>query len=427
VGNLVAYGMSCGSSAGGCSATGALVSAGAGAVGGAVGGALIGPLGGRLASSVLGDVLPEVAVRGLAGATAGAAAGAAGGAAGYAGGCAQGAACSWSGLGSAATGGAAAGAIMGGIGGAISPSLSRRAAASCGGMSFTANTKVVTAKSGALAISKLKKGQKVLATNIKTGKTAAEPVAAVLVHHDTNLYNLKVRVGDRTAIIGTTSNHPFWDVTASRWVKAGALKYGAHLRTPDGGTALVAGGYVPRNDSGPMWDLMVMGDHDFYVSAFVHASTGAHGDTKSLIANEIPVLVHNCSTGQIPYNSDELSSAAYQARGPAGIGPGANVATAKLPGWNSPTTGDIVIGFSKGSGYHAEDDILEQVAARGIDPNQITGLYSERQPCPTCAPLLGRVLKRGAPISWSVPWGDNPIVNRASNRVLARMIERAGG
>jgi hypothetical protein len=37
VGSLVSYGMSCGSSAGGCSATGALVSAGTGAVGGAVG------------------------------------------------------------------------------------------------------------------------------------------------------------------------------------------------------------------------------------------------------------------------------------------------------------------------------------------------------------------------------------------------------
>jgi hypothetical protein len=63
VDDLVSYGMSCGSSAGGCSVQGALVSTGVGALGGALGGALAGPLGGKLASSVLGDVLPELAVR----------------------------------------------------------------------------------------------------------------------------------------------------------------------------------------------------------------------------------------------------------------------------------------------------------------------------------------------------------------------------
>jgi hypothetical protein len=83
VGSLVSYGMSCGSAAGGCSAEGALVSAGIGALGGAVGGALAGPLGRKLASSVLGDVLPALAVQGLTGATAGAAAGGAAGAAAY--------------------------------------------------------------------------------------------------------------------------------------------------------------------------------------------------------------------------------------------------------------------------------------------------------------------------------------------------------
>ena len=35
-----------------------------------------------------------------------------------------------------------------------------------------------------MAISMLKPGDKVLATNTRTGKTQAEPVAAVLVHYD---------------------------------------------------------------------------------------------------------------------------------------------------------------------------------------------------------------------------------------------------
>jgi hypothetical protein len=52
-------------------------------------------------------------------------------------------------------------------------------------MSFTAGTKALTASGALVAISKLKDGQKVLATNVKTGQTSPETVIAVLVHHDT--------------------------------------------------------------------------------------------------------------------------------------------------------------------------------------------------------------------------------------------------
>jgi hypothetical protein len=59
------------------------------------------------------------------------------------------------------------------------------AAASCGGRSFSAGTAVLLADGRKQAISTLKAGQKVLATNTATGKTTAEKIAAVLVHHDT--------------------------------------------------------------------------------------------------------------------------------------------------------------------------------------------------------------------------------------------------
>ena len=153
---------------------------------------------------------------------------------------------------------------------------------SCGGASFTAGTKVLIPSGAAIPISQLKVGDKVLAANTKTGKTQAEAVAAVLVHHDTDLYDLTIKSGDRTAVIGTTSSHLFWVPATGhkpgRWIKAGSLKYGTHLRTP-GGTATVLGGYVPRQASGWMWDLTVPGngDHDFYI------------DTVAA-----PILVHNC-------------------------------------------------------------------------------------------------------------------------------------
>jgi large repetitive protein len=304
IGNLVSYGMSCGS-AGGCTVAGALVSAGVGAVAGAAAGAIAGPLGGKLASSALGDVLPSFAIEGLAGSAAGAASEAAAGAAGYGAQCAEGRSCSWGGLaGAAASGaaaGAAAGAAFGSAGGAARDVLGGSSSApegeapaeegnagSCarsGGQSFTAGTLVLLATGATEAISHLHTGQKVLATDTRTGKTRPEAVTAVLIHHDTDLYDLKITDGGKTAVIHTTSSHLFWDPYPHYdWIPAKHLKPGMHLKTPDGQTAVVVGGSVPAAHDGWMWDLTVPGnnDHDFYV-----------------IAGYTPVLVHNssCPTG----------------------------------------------------------------------------------------------------------------------------------
>ncbi|MHB1597264.1 MAG: polymorphic toxin-type HINT domain-containing protein, partial [Streptosporangiaceae bacterium] len=154
------------------------------------------------------------------------------------------------------------------------------AAASCGGMSFTPGTKVLLASGIAVPIASLKPGDKVLATNVRTRKTKAEPVAAVLVHHDTNRYDLTVKTAHGSAVVHTTSNHLFWDLTQRKWVKARALRYGDHLRTLGGhGPVTAAGGWTPRRSYGWMWDLSVPGngDHDFYIDV---ADTG--------------ILVHNC-------------------------------------------------------------------------------------------------------------------------------------
>src|SRR6202021_39038 len=111
-----------------------------------------------------------------------------------------------------------------------------------GGESFSAATKVLLANGKAVPIASLKPGQKVLATNTRTGKTQPETVTAVMVRHDTDLYDLTIRAHGRTAVIDTTSNHLFWVPGADghgRWVKAAALKHGTHLRTPDGSIATV--------------------------------------------------------------------------------------------------------------------------------------------------------------------------------------------
>ena len=180
------------------------------------------------------------------------------------------------------------------------------AAESCvtgGGASFTADTKVVLASGKAVPISSLKVGDKVLATDTKTGKTQPEAVTAVLVHHDTDLYDLKVKANGLTAVIDTTSSHLFWvpgtGGHSGKWTKAGALKYGTHLRTPSGGTATVAGGYTPRNTAGWMWDLTVPGnnDHDFYIVT-TPISGMSEPQPYHRIVGTTAVLVHNC--GDLP-------------------------------------------------------------------------------------------------------------------------------
>ncbi|MDQ2815582.1 MAG: Hint domain-containing protein, partial [Actinomycetota bacterium] len=120
----------------------------------------------------------------------------------------------------------------------------------------------------------------------------AEAIGAVLVHHDTNRYDLTIRANGRTGVIGTTSNHPFWDATTRRWVKAAALKYGTHLRTPAGSTATVVSGYAPEDRSGWMWDLTIPGDHDFYI------------DTAAA-----DILVHNCviDPSTVRYSQDSAT------------------------------------------------------------------------------------------------------------------------
>jgi hypothetical protein len=154
-------------------------------------------------------------------------------------------------------------------------------------MSFTAGTKVLTAGGALVAISTLRRGEKVKATSTRTGTTTDETVTAVLVHHDSDLYDLKVRAGTRTAVIGTTRTHLFWDQDSHRWVKAAALKYGTHLRTPaQDANATVTGGYTPRDATGWMWDLTIQGDHDFYIQAAT-TTILAHNCTLSGIADEV--------------------------------------------------------------------------------------------------------------------------------------------
>ncbi|HUY44152.1 MAG TPA: Hint domain-containing protein, partial [Streptosporangiaceae bacterium] len=187
-----------------------------------------------------------------------------------------------------------------------------------GGASFTPGTKVLLASGLAVPIASLKPGDKVLATNVRTGKTQAEPVAAVLVHHDTSRYDLRVKTVRGYAVIHTTATHLLWDPSLDYgWIPANHLKPGMHLKTPDGQSAVVVGGSVPAVHDGWMWDLTVPGnnDHDFYVAVAATA-----------------VLVHNCTEGE-----EIANNIANHANGRAQAGDGTHyvsgVSPQELPGY----------------------------------------------------------------------------------------------
>jgi Pretoxin HINT domain len=142
-------------------------------------------------------------------------------------------------------------------------------AGSCG-QSFTAGTGVPLATGKSVPISALKPGDTVLTTSTGTGRTQPETVMAVLIHHDTNLYDLKISNHGKTATIHTTSTHLFWvpgTRNVGQWVQAAQLKPGTPLRTPD---VVIVGWHLRQST---MWDLAIPGDHDFHVISS-HTSAG---------------------------------------------------------------------------------------------------------------------------------------------------------
>jgi hypothetical protein len=136
---------------------------------------------------------------------------------------------------------------------------------------------VLLASGAAIPISQLKPGAKILATNVKTGKTSPETVKAVILEDDNDLYDLTVKLHGKTAVIQTTSHHRFWDQTTRQWTYADDLSTDDLLRTPGHAKVSVISGYDPSVATGWMWDVTLAGDHDFYINVATTA-----------------VLVHNC-------------------------------------------------------------------------------------------------------------------------------------
>ncbi|WP_026343399.1 nucleic acid/nucleotide deaminase domain-containing protein [Nocardia sp. BMG111209] len=285
----------------------------------------------------------------------------------------------------------------------------------CSRNSFVAGTAVLMADGTTRPIETVAEGDEI--RNAAPGSPATQPNRVTAIHRtdeDRDFVRVTVAGPNGTGTIETTAAHRFYDTTTATWTEAATLTPGDHLQTTTG-TAVVEA-VDPYTATTRTYNLTVEGTPTFFV-----------------VTNGTAVLVHNCTYTMVPYNGDELSRAAYRARMANGpYSPKRNVAAAKVPGWNDPTTGDIVVGFSKGrqggTVVHAEDDIMNTLKAKGVSPDRITALYTERQPCSEkCEPMLEQTLKPDAAVTYSVPWGDDPLLRQAADELLAKLIEQAGG
>lgn len=144
------------------------------------------------------------------------------------------------------------------------------------GCSFAASTPVLLEHGKKKPISKIRPGDRVEAGDAGTGKhVGARTVTARFINHDHDLIDLTVRRSRETAVLHTTSKHPFWDETRRTWVPAGKLKAGHALITErDSHVKLVS--VRVRPGSAAMYNFTVSELHTYYV-----------------LAGTTPVLVHN--------------------------------------------------------------------------------------------------------------------------------------
>ncbi|ROQ66060.1 intein/intein [Streptomyces sp. 840.1] len=142
--------------------------------------------------------------------------------------------------------------------------------------SFPSGTQVLLANGATRAIEDIRIGDRVVASEPRTGLTAARPVTNTFTtEDDENFTRLTITTEQGPATVTATDNHPFWLEDDQRWKNAGALRIGDELRTPDGVSVPVT---EVRNQQGPQrtHDLTVKGLHTYYV-----------------LAGQTPVLVHN--------------------------------------------------------------------------------------------------------------------------------------
>ncbi|MER6617356.1 polymorphic toxin-type HINT domain-containing protein [Streptomyces xantholiticus] len=147
--------------------------------------------------------------------------------------------------------------------------------------SFVPGTKVLMADGSTKPIEQVKTGDKVVATDPKTGETRIETVTAEIKGQGLKrLVKVTIdtdgKAGTKTAQVTATDGHPFWVPSVGKWLEASDLTSGQWLQTS-------AGTYV-QISSIQRWTAQ---------SATVHNLTVSDLHTYYVVSEAVPVLVHN--------------------------------------------------------------------------------------------------------------------------------------
>ncbi len=154
------------------------------------------------------------------------------------------------------------------------PALANDVAQACSANSFTAATPVLLASGTETAISKIKIGDKVLATDPQTNQTAARPVTGIIVHSGKHTM-VDVILADGSKLTAT-DHHTFWDATTSSFTFAIDLRPGDRVKGAMGELLAVTSAKA-SDEFVTAYNLTVGGIHTYY-------------------AGTTPVLVHNSCT-----------------------------------------------------------------------------------------------------------------------------------
>lgn len=144
--------------------------------------------------------------------------------------------------------------------------------------SFLPGTPVLLADGRRIAIETVRVGDRVEATDPRSGLTRARRVTQTFTTYDDKAFTrLTVRTPSGTALLDATDTHPFWLTGRHRWTDAADIEPGDTLRTVAGGTlrVLTVRGYAGRRTT---HDLSVEGIHSYYVGVGARNSALVHNN-----------------------------------------------------------------------------------------------------------------------------------------------------
>ncbi|MDX3244808.1 polymorphic toxin-type HINT domain-containing protein [Streptomyces sp. ME18-1-4] len=171
-------------------------------------------------------------------------------------------------------------------------------AQACEVNSFVPGTKVLMADGSAKPIEQVKAGDKVVATDPRTGKTTVQTATATIIGKGSkDLVRITLTVHDgssaqaKPTTVTATAGHPFWVPTLREWIDAGELKPGQWLQTSSGAWIRIGAVEAWTAERATVHNLTVTDVHTYYV-----------------LVGAAPILVHNCNPAftDDPYNKAKV-------------------------------------------------------------------------------------------------------------------------